>query len=182
MDGPTFFSRLSELLADNPPHPADAPMLARLAELGVRPGSRDPPAGCGGGNRGRALGRAGAAAAHRRGARTPARSTAGRSRRGLGDYGTDYARRAHVALIGLGANLDADAVYPHATVDSQGRPLSGGHGYRLHFPPGQLPPVRGFWSLTLYNDKQFFVDNPIDRYALGDRDDLAYGRTARWTC
>jgi len=32
--------------------------------------------------------------------------------------------------------------------------------------------VNAFWSLTIYNDRQFFVDNPIDRYAIGDRDDF----------
>jgi hypothetical protein len=96
-------------------------------------------------------------------------------RRGLGEYGTDYARRAQTALVSLGANLDADSVAPRATVDEQGRPLNGHHRYRMHFAPGELPPVRGFWSLTVYNDKQFFVDNPIDRYAIGDRDDIAPG-------
>jgi hypothetical protein len=42
----------------------------------------------------------------------------------------------------------------------------------FRFPKGQLPPVRVFWSLTLYNDKQFFAANPIDRFAIGDRDKL----------
>jgi hypothetical protein len=35
--------------------------------------------------------------------------------------------------------------------------------YVLHFEKEQIPPVRAFWSLTMYNDKQFFADNPIDR-------------------
>jgi len=42
----------------------------------------------------------------------------------------------------------------------------------MHFEPGQTPPVNAFWSLTMYNDRKFFVDNPIDRYAIGDRDDF----------
>jgi hypothetical protein len=42
----------------------------------------------------------------------------------------------------------------------------------MHFEPGQWPPVNAFWSLTMYNDRQFFVDNPIDRYPIGDRDAL----------
>ncbi|MGH8586826.1 MAG: DUF1214 domain-containing protein [Gammaproteobacteria bacterium] len=44
----------------------------------------------------------------------------------------------------------------------------------LHFDKGRLPPAEAFWSLTLYNDRQAFVDNPINRYAIGDRDKLRY--------
>jgi hypothetical protein len=171
MDGPTFFGALAALLVDNPPSAADAPALAKLERLGVRPGqplSTSEPALAAGPSAGQALLR-------RIGEQTDANKVNGWTIvRGLGDYGTDYDRRAYVALIGLGANLDADAVYPYATVDDHGRGLGGGHSYLLHFGPGQQPPVRGFWSLTLYDDKQFFVDNPIDRYAIGDRDALGW--------
>jgi hypothetical protein len=44
----------------------------------------------------------------------------------------------------------------------------------LHFGKDQLPPARAFWSLTLYNDRQAFVPNPIQRYAIGSRDPLRY--------
>jgi hypothetical protein len=81
--------------------------------------------------------------------------------RGLGAYGTDYERRAHVAFRGLGAKLDVDAICPHAMVNGEDRALNGGHQYVLHFDAGDLPPVNGFWPLTMYDDKQFFVDNPI---------------------
>ena len=43
----------------------------------------------------------------------------------------------------------------------------------LHFDKDQIPPVYDFWSLTMYNDKQAFAANSIDRYAIGDRDKLA---------
>ena len=42
----------------------------------------------------------------------------------------------------------------------------------IRFKKGQLPPVNAFWSITAYNSKQFFCSNPIDRYAIGDRDKL----------
>ena len=92
----------------------------------------------------------------------------------LGRYGTDYGFRAVVAMLGLGANLPEDAVYPHAMTDAQGEPLSGTHRYRIHFDKGELPPVDAFWSLTLYDSRQYLVENPIHRYALGDRDDLRF--------
>jgi hypothetical protein len=92
----------------------------------------------------------------------------------IGEYGTDYAMRAAVAMIGLGALPPAEASYPNTAVDSQGAVLSGSHSYRLHFPAGETPPVNAFWSLTLYDQDGFLVANPIGRYTLGDRDELVY--------
>jgi hypothetical protein len=51
--------------------------------------------------------------------------------------------------------------------DSEDRPLSGENNYTIHFEPGQTPPVQAFWSITLYNNKTLFVDNPINRYNVG---------------
>ena len=59
-------------------------------------------------------------------------------------------------------------------LDKDGQPLTGAARYVLHFDKSQLPPVDAFWSLTMYGPDQFFVDNPIHRYAIGDRDKLAY--------
>lgn len=79
-----------------------------------------------------------------------------------------------IAWVGLGANAAEDAVYPTARVDADGQPLNGANEYVLHFDKGRLPPAEAFWSLTLYNDRQSFVGNPINRYAIGDRDKLRY--------
>ncbi len=94
----------------------------------------------------------------------------------IGKYGTSYATRAMIALLGIGANLPQDAVYPATFVDSQNQPLVGSNNYRMHFNKEQLPPVRAFWSIALYNNKGFLVKNPISRYALGDRDPLIYNK------
>ncbi len=87
----------------------------------------------------------------------------------LGRYGRAYLYRASVALEGLGANTRREADYPRATRDVDGRRLDGRHRYVIRFAPGELPPVRAFWSLTMYDRRSFLVDNPIDRYTLGDR-------------
>lgn len=89
-----------------------------------------------------------------------------------GTYGTDYRRRAMVAMAGLGCNLPEDALYPGTATDSEGRTLTGAHRYVLRFEAGQLPPADAFWSLTMYDEAGFQVPNPINRYAIGDRDDL----------
>ena len=93
----------------------------------------------------------------------------------VGRYGTNYLFRAIVAQVGLGANLPEDAIYPRATKDGDGQPLMGTNRYVIRFPKGQLPPVGAFWSITLYDSRQFFVQNPINRYAIGDRDRLKFG-------
>ncbi|MDV6321402.1 DUF1214 domain-containing protein, partial [Chromohalobacter sp. HP20-39] len=69
-------------------------------------------------------------------------------------------------------NLPQDAVYPVAMVDAAGRRLTGASTYVMRFPAGELPPVNGFWSLTMYDADYFFVDNPINRYSLSPRDSL----------
>jgi hypothetical protein len=89
-----------------------------------------------------------------------------------GTYGTDYLTRAAVAMIGLGCNLPQDAIYPTTMLDATGQPLDGANRYVLHPPPGQLPPVNAFWSVTLYDADFFLVNNPINRYAVSSYDSL----------
>ncbi|MBN8871054.1 MAG: DUF1254 domain-containing protein [Solirubrobacterales bacterium] len=92
-----------------------------------------------------------------------------------GKYGTDYHRRAQISRYGLGAPTPNVAVYPVALMDRDRSLLVGSKRYVVHFDPDQAkPPVEFFWSLTLYDNDSFFVDNPIDRYLLNDRSDLKY--------
>ena len=86
----------------------------------------------------------------------------------VGDYGTRYLGRAIVAAQGLGANTPRQAIYPSADTDLQGLALNGSQSYTITFPTGELPPVRAFWALTVYNTSQFLTANPLDRYAVGD--------------
>lgn len=174
MSAQTFFTRFALLLLNNPPAAADGPMLVKLSRIGITAGQ--PP------NWGLldrwsvSLGRwiADFTVAKElnkprdlvRGWQTPPAM--------LGNYGTFYNTRAVVAMIGLGANLPADASYPNTRVDSTGQALDGSQRYRLHFNAGELPPVNAFWSVTAYGADDFFLDNPVHRYALGDRDPLRY--------
>ena len=90
----------------------------------------------------------------------------------IGDFGTEYAYRALVALAGLGANTVDVALYPKTAVDADGEPLTGEKSYILHFE--SLPPVLdgGFWSVTAYGEDDFLIDNPLDRYCVNDRSGL----------
>ena len=88
------------------------------------------------------------------------------SRTDIGSYGSNYSARATVAHGGLGANLPEDAIYPATRVDANNGPLPSDRAYVLHLGKEQIPPVHAFWSLTKYNEKGFFVANPINRYAV----------------
>ena len=85
----------------------------------------------------------------------------------LGKYGTDYLSRAAQTKDGIFPHSAEEALYPSTFVDSANQTLSGANKYVLHFD--EPPPVREFWSLTIYNNESYLVDNPIDRYAIGDR-------------
>lgn len=87
----------------------------------------------------------------------------------LGRYEHAHLLRACVAMKGIAALAAEEAVYATADFDEAGTPLDGLTRYELYFPPGQLPPVDALWSLSLYGADRFFVDNPIRRYAIGDR-------------
>lgn len=172
----TFFSTLCRLLPDNPPRNEDAPMLERLESAGLLNSgctlTQSPLQ-----RLGRALGYRKVLATLQESDKLLAelpRFNGWRIAYSLGEYGTRYGLRALVAKIGLGANGPEDSLYPSLRQDSEGRPLTGEQRYVLHFAEEQLPPVKGFWSLTLYNQSMRFVDNPINRYAIGDRDDLHY--------
>ena len=90
----------------------------------------------------------------------------------LGSYGENYLLRAAVARYGLGANGKDDAVYASCSTDAAGNALDGSTNYTIRFPAGQLPPVSGFWSVTVYDQDGFLVANPINRYAVGSETGL----------
>lgn len=92
----------------------------------------------------------------------------------VGVYGNFYAKRAVIAIAGLGANPPEDAVYPLAVADDHGDPFVGERSYRLHFEKDELPPVEAFWSLTMYDAEGFQAANELNRFAIGDRDALTY--------
>lgn len=96
--------------------------------------------------------------------------------KGLGQYGTDYMKRAVVAAFGWPANLQEDAVYPYTEIDSDGAKLTGAHNYTLTFAKGQTPPVNGFWSITMYEIDQgwWFVPNKLNKFTVSPRNDLKY--------
>jgi hypothetical protein len=177
MDAAKFFAYASELLQEHAPHFQDYPVLDRLARIGFNLGESFD------------LGKADEVV---RSALTKAVGAAQKqitdkqTRLGwnvngwrmmtenIGNFGTAYLQRACVELIGLGANLPDDAIYPLLYTDADGRPFTGESRYTWHMRTDELPPVNAFWSLTLYDGEGFQIANELDRFAIGDRDDLAF--------
>ncbi|WP_417712039.1 DUF1254 domain-containing protein [Roseibium aggregatum] len=94
--------------------------------------------------------------------------------KGLGAYGTDYLKRAVVAAFGWPANRQEDAVYPNTATDSTGAPLNGTNRYTVTFAKGEEPPVKGFWSITMYEIDQgwWFTPNELNKFTVSPRNDL----------
>ncbi len=169
MSTDAFFNRMASLLKSNPPPTSEAPILDKLRAIGIVPGEKFDlakldPAIAKGLEKSLSVAMEKLQAASKEpgapvnGWRVPPMV--------LGNYGSDYGARALVALVGLGANLPQDAVYPSAFVDGDGKPLSGANRYVIHFDKGATPPVNAFWSVTMYDADSFFVANPINRYAV----------------
>jgi hypothetical protein len=173
MDAIQYFTLLADLMKSNPPAAEDAPEASRYARIGLVPGKdfdagrlradfvrRIPPIAFD---------------------RIMLQFKVGKSVKNIkgwmfdsvtGLYGTDYLNRAFVTAIGLGANRIQDAVYPTSLKDADGNDYSGANRYVVRFPKGQLPPARGFWSITMYDADYFFVANPINRYSISARQNL----------
>lgn len=83
-------------------------------------------------------------------------------------YDGNWLLRAGAAMAGIYGNIAAEAMYPLCRSDDNGQPLDGSkHRYTLTFPPGELPPVNAFWSVTMYDGRtQLLIQNPIDRYLI----------------
>ncbi|HTE63563.1 MAG TPA: DUF1254 domain-containing protein [Solirubrobacteraceae bacterium] len=170
MDAPAFFSELAALMRDNPPRLEDRAIVDRIRRLGLLDGD------LGWGRLGRDVRRAVAVGAARglervvAAAESPPGDAVGEwhIRFRLGQHGTDYLARAGAACAGLEAGPAADELPALVQTDVHGRRLSGRHRYVLTFPPRSLPPVHGFWTLTTYDARETLVDNPVERYSIGD--------------
>lgn len=177
LDGVAMLTRLADLMVKHPPHPNDYPILLRLRQLGLEVGQPFNAAKLDPMTRdivNMAAKETLVAMPERMRSMTPAENGWNIGREHMGTYGTAYQWRALIALGGLGANLPEDAVYPTAFTDGAGKPLSGDSKYVLHFAKGQMPPSEAFWSITMYDKNGFQVPNPIDRFAVGDRDKLKF--------
>lgn len=170
--GAGFIPHLNQILAFCPVDPSEVELRQRFARAGIGAGLAFNPVALSPAQR-QAL----AAGIQQGVEELKAKGATLRSSAGL--FGTravmhnDYLSRAVAAASGIYGNSVEEAIYLGSRQDSTQQPLQGGQRYRLHFAPGQLPPAREFWSLTLYDlpDRQL-VDNPIQRYCLSSRDPL----------
>jgi hypothetical protein len=177
MSAGDYFAFAAELLKKYPPHITDWSTITRLKRIGIEPGKSfnmaalDPAIQ-------QALAGVPQAALKKMQTLLPrlARITNGWSMNtdSMGAYGDYYLKRAIVAMVGLGANQPADAIYPLLVADADGKPLNGDNNYVQHFSKDEIPPVEAFWSVTMYDAEGFQAANEINRFAIGDRDALTF--------
>jgi hypothetical protein len=168
-----YFSYLAKLLKTNPPAAQDAPMVARMAKIGLIPGQDFNPSKLSASEKEAMNGVPKLGLMKMLGRVKEQQPINGWLVFGsdVGNWGTDYLLRATTAWLGPGWNLPADAVYPLSQKAANGDDYNGAdHKYVLRFDKGQFPPVKGFWSLTMYDENNFLAANPLNRYTLGQRD------------
>ena len=84
-------------------------------------------------------------------------------------FGFDYLTRTSCAKANIFVNKPIETKYFYQDLDSSGIRLNGKMNYTVTYPKGEIPPVKGFWSLTLYNEHHFFFPNNMRRYSLGTK-------------
>ena len=168
--GLEFFDTLGQLLQQFPPPHRDASALRSFAAVGIGPGMTPSQDARVSADALRGLADAAIAGPAQVKTDTAALTAASSGQHngyllgGFGRYGTDYARRAVISQIGLGAFVPEQAVYAMAWTDDHARALTGSSRYVLHLQ--QPPPTREGWSLTVYNLQGALMPNPINRFAL----------------
>jgi len=177
LSGADYFARAAALAGEYGTHATDFGQLARLERLGVRIGelfdaskqSKDVQAAIAAAPAGAAkllMERMGSVGRMRNGWMVMAD--------GIGVFGNAYVKRAIIARLGLGANSPEDAIYPLLETDADGNKLDGANDYVIHFDAGKLPPAAAFWSVTMYDAEGYQVGNDLNRFAIGDRDDIVF--------
>jgi hypothetical protein len=174
-----YFNLLAKLMKDNPPYADDAPMLKKMAKLGIVPGQPFDSSKLGPIAR-ESFDLVPKIAQEKIMLHLKEGIVTGDMKlengwvftTKAGRYGVNYLQRALVTAIGLGANRPEDAIYPTSEGPSIFGSYTGEKKYVMHFPKGHLPPAQGFWSLTMYNAQYFFVENPLNRYSISARQDL----------
>ena len=181
--GLAFYDALGDALAKYPPPARDHAILAEMASAGIGPGrhpsSENLPSDT-------AAGLTAAAdngPAHVFALRVQFASQGAAKHNGwfqtlpdTGSWGTDYAYRAVVAVYGICANRPVEATYGVGVQDSTGTLLNGSHSYRIHFPAGNLPPVKYFWSMTVYNIQTWLIANNYGKYSIGSNKGVKYNK------
>ncbi len=171
-----YFSYLAKLLKNNPPTAQDAPMVARMAKIGLVPGQDFDPGKLSLFEKEaiKAVPKLALLKMVERVRKQQALNGWLTFGSGVANWGLDYLLRATTAWLGPGWNRPEDAVYPVSEKDASGSDYDGTERkYVIHFEKGQFPPVKGFWSLTMYDDQHFLAANPLNRYTLSQRDKFA---------
>lgn len=98
------------------------------------------------------------------------------------NWGHDYLMRTACAKSNMFENRSTETQYYYTDNNTKGEPLKGDSNYSITFEKDQLPPVNGFWSLTIYNKHHLFEVNDQNKYSLGTKNkDLKFNKDGSLT-
>ncbi len=176
MEAGEFYTRFCQLMVETPPLDADAPLVSRIAKLGLTPGatidvmsqSRAMQMALTGGVR-----NAGQKIFGTRGGLKVVTGNRWETALNAEGFGTNYDRRAYATLMYFGASDSEDVLCPRTTKDGTGKPLQGQNRYILTFTGMQLPPVSRSWSLVAYRAPFMELGtNASEKYVLNSHSPL----------
>lgn len=174
--GAGYFDRLCQILANQSPPKAEAALVQRFAAIGIRAGatpSSDPDLG----PLLEPVLRQAIAEVRAVQPMIPLGESQWITSTAIRDVGpVDASLRARMNIDAPGFQCAVEGIYAALINDAENQPFDGTNSYRLHFPPGGIPPVGAFWSLTMYAMPDMrLVPNDINRYAIGSNfEDLVY--------
>ncbi len=174
LDAQEFFELTRQLMATQYPSDQDQAAIHNLRDIGINPEQAFEPNFLQRYLMDFALEKTRATLLDRANNRQPNENNWFVIRDGIGRYGQNYKARAFIAQFGLGALPPEEASYPNTAHDSSLQPLDGRYRYRIHWDREQLPPVNAFWSLTIYDDSGYMIDNSIGRYRIGSNNQLQW--------
>jgi hypothetical protein len=164
-----FFNIMNFVLGYSPTVPSEAALRERFAKIGIEGGKTFDPSKLSPEMKSAIeQGRADALKAHDAGMKEfAAGKITAADLFGSREFLKDNYLYRWLGTLGIYGNAKEEAMYPAYRVDSEGQALNGANRDTLHFAKGEYPPVKAFWSLTMYKLPQsLLVANPINRYLI----------------
>ncbi len=178
-----FYQSLNRLMAKNPPYITDSAMLNKIARIGIKPSA----------DFSMSMFTPEVAKAIEEGYAEGYKAMIEESKQ-LGKIVNGWSLTYDMGKYGTGMLTEQPGPFSEseeiylkmlfislAQLDADNNRLNAANSYSLTFAKDQIPPAKAFWSLTMYDADAYLVPNKLNRYALGDRSNLKFGKDGSLT-